>query len=273
MTNLVFSSLGEISYFDLNVSWALAIAKTLDDTLEIIRPENMDSFKLESDVASNKLIAKWTGNKFLGETFEVTICWEKDQDSKLYFANLSWANNTSNFYIEEVRFPFITSKQDEDSKFLKPDNCGELASMRYVAQRGKRWFYCSMQWTALFPANKNYGYYFDCRDSEHYIKQYDYHYENGIFSHYSIFYVPLLEENKANFAMPIVVLSVNSTAIGMKQVSCTNHGQLSNLGIKIAYQLKKNSIIHQCGYGIEELVAKLFHLFKNSVVILIFQLL
>ena len=202
MTNLVFSSLGEISYFDLNVSWALAIAKTLDDTLEIIRPENMDSFKLESDVASNKLIAKWIGNQLLGETFEVSICWEKDQDSKLYLGNLSWINNSSNFYIEEVRFPFITSKQVEDSKFLKPDNCGELASMRYVAQRGKRWFYCSMQWTALFPANKNYGYYFDCRDSEHYIKQYDYHYENSIFSHYSIFYVPLLEKNKANFTMP-----------------------------------------------------------------------
>ena len=94
MTNLVFSSLGEISYFDLNVSWALAIAKTLDDTLEIIRPENMDSFKLESDVASNKLIAKWTGNQLLGETFEVSICWEKDQDSKLYLGNLSWDNCT-----------------------------------------------------------------------------------------------------------------------------------------------------------------------------------
>ena len=200
MKSLTFSPQGVLNLHDIDIAWSLAIAENQDMPLAIVETSDMTSFEIKNQ--DGEFLTIWTGNSLLGENFKVIISWIKDEGTGLYQGKLSWQNNTSNYYIEEVHFPAIKAKVSEDSKFFKPDNCGELASMRYVAQKGKRWFYCSMQWTALFPANKDYGYYFDCKDSEHYIKQYDFFYKDNTFIHDSVFYVPLLEENKAQFSMP-----------------------------------------------------------------------
>ena len=200
MKSLTFSPQGVLNLHDIDIAWSLAIAENQDMPLTIVKTSDMTSFEIKNQ--DGEFLTIWTGNSLLGENFKVIISWNKDVNNSLYQGKLSWQNNTSNYYIEEVHFPAIKAKVSEDSKFFKPDNCGELASMRYVAQKGKRWFYCSMQWTALFPANKDYGYYFDCKDSEHYIKQYDFFYKENTFIHNSVFYVPLLEENKAQFSMP-----------------------------------------------------------------------
>ena len=197
--DMTFSQQGIAVYHGIEVSWCLAAAASLDEKLLLILPENMTSFHLEK---SENIRAVWQGHPQMGKDFQVEVIWKKDDDTQLYSGKLSWRNNSSNLAVEEIRFPDIKTPIDEDSRFLKPDNLGELVTMRYAKIKAKRSFYASMQWTAIFPAGKNYGFYLDCRDSQHFIKQYDYQYSDGIFTHSPVFYVPLLTENTSEFTLP-----------------------------------------------------------------------
>ena len=194
-----FSEQGIALYHGLEVGWLLAAASSLDEELTVISPEDMKSFQLQQE---EDICAVWQGHPLLGETFQVQVSWKKDAASVLLSGKLSWKNNSSNMYIEEIRFPHLKAALPEDSRFLKPENLGELVTMRHIAQKGRRSFYASMQWTALFPAGEKYGFYLDCRDSEHFIKQYDYQYKEGIFTHAPVFYVPLAPENVESFSLP-----------------------------------------------------------------------
>ena len=199
--DMIFSQQGIAEYHGIEVSWCLAAAPSQDDELLLIIPQDMTSFHLKED---SGLCAVWQGHPLFGKDFQVEVIWQKDDSSQLYSGKLSWRNNTSNFAVEEIRFPALSAKLDINSRFLKPENLGELVTMRYIQEKGKRSFYASMQWTALFPAEKDYGFYLDCRDSQHFIKQYDIRYQDGIFSHNPVFYVPLIPENVENFSLPYV---------------------------------------------------------------------
>ena len=196
---MIFSPCGTAQYCGLEISWCLAAAASLDDELILITPETMESFRLEK---SDEICAVWQGHPMLGKDFQVITTWKKECGSGLYSAHIAWKNNSSALAIEEIRFPAVKTPLDENSRFLKPENLGELVSMRYAKAKAKRSFYASMQWTAIFPAGETYGFYLDCRDSKHFIKQYDYQYSDGIFTHASVFYVPLVPENIADFSLP-----------------------------------------------------------------------
>ena len=196
---LLFSPCGQGQWGEFEISWILAVAENQAQELIFVTPQDMDHFEI---TRTNIIQTIWKGHPLLGADFEVSILWKKELDTSLYATSFSWKNNTSNYAVEEVRFPALSAALNENSRFLKPENCGELVTMRYIQQKGKRCFYASMQWTAVFPAGTPEGFYLDCRDSEHLIKQYDCNYKDGKFTHASVFYVPLHPENKANYSLP-----------------------------------------------------------------------
>ena len=196
-----FDPRGVARFGELRVSWSLAAAPTLDDELRRIGPSEMAAFRLEEKSAA-RIRACWRGNALLGDDFEVTVEWERTADG-LWSGALAWSGNRSQAAIEEIAFPLVSARTGEASRLLLPANLGELLTMRGVLGRKKRRrFYGSMQWTAFFPAGKGYGFYLDCRDSGHRIKQFDFDYADGRFIHSPVHYVPLTPENRAAFAMP-----------------------------------------------------------------------
>ncbi len=196
--HFTFSEKGIAGHCGIQVSWCLAAAQNQDEELELIQPEDMQSFSV--DIREN-ICAVWQGHPLLGEDFKVTVIWQ-NAGNGLLSGCLSWSGNSSQLAIEEIRFPAISSNEPEDSRFLIPSNLGELVTMRHAAARGRRSFYASMQWTALFPAGKDHGFYLDCRDPEHLLKQFDYGYKEGVFTHTPVYYVPLAPENHAAHTMP-----------------------------------------------------------------------
>ena len=195
-----FSSRGIARCAEMELSWALAAAPSLDDELRRITPEEMEDFRLEEN-APGRIRAVWRGHALLGADFEVTVEWERTSDG-LWSGTLAWRGNESGCAIEEIAFPSVSAPMTSSSRFLLPANLGELVTMRGIPVENKRSFYASMQWTALFPAGKKHGWYFDCRDPEHRLKQFDCSFRDGIFRHSPVHYVPLLPENRATFALP-----------------------------------------------------------------------
>jgi len=183
----------------VRLAWRLAAARTAGEPLTYIKPEDMAGFRVEE---GGRLRTVWRGHPLLGADFEVAVDWRPGDGKNLFSGSLAWQGNTSDFFIEEIAFPLLSAKMDENSRFLLPANLGELVTMRGVPQKPKRTYYASMQWTALFPAGKKHGYYLDCRDPEHRIKQFDYAYGDGVFFHSPVHFVPLTEENAKNFTLP-----------------------------------------------------------------------
>ena len=202
MKDVSLASSGLMAYHSIQIGWKLRCASSLTEELCCLNPEDMQEFEYREN--SREIYCIWRGAEFAGPDFHVAVRWRRTEND-LLLGSIEYSGNSGKCRIEEILFPFVTAPAPAGSRFLAPFNQGQLISCgTECPPYEKRCYYMSMQCAALFSGTDGEDhYYFDCRDPEHCIKQFDCRYQKkpGVFEYAPVHYVPLIPENRVRYAV------------------------------------------------------------------------
>ncbi len=142
-----------------------------DKTMVAVSPAQMANSKTECSADGWK--KTYTGCQALGEAFQVTVQWRRD-DKGMFLGKIAYSGNHSKFRVKNLHFPVVSLPFPQDGAgILAGSSQGWIYRLDNVHEdqpKELRNNFEAMQFTAILYGGD--GVYFDCRDTRFHLKQY-----------------------------------------------------------------------------------------------------